>query len=106
MTRSLALLILLNISLPTPGASVTHRKTSIASPRKASITSASPVAWAFHLKPEASGLKIDPALLTDLEPVLRRALEKGMLIHLPIANDYPSARTAGALGHLIQAMIG
>lgn len=58
-----------------------------------------PVAWAFHLKPEANGLKIDPALLTDLEPVLRRALEKGLSIlldwhHFKDLTDNPAANRA------------
>ena len=41
-----------------------------------------PVAWQFYLKESPSGWEIDPALLTDLEPVLRRALEKKMHILL------------------------
>lgn len=41
-----------------------------------------PVAWQFYLKEGASGLEIDPSLLTDLEPVLRHALEKKLHILL------------------------
>ena len=41
-----------------------------------------PVAWHFNMKPGANGLEIDPALLTDLEPVLRRALEKKLHVLL------------------------
>lgn len=41
-----------------------------------------PVAWTYSLKQGANGLEIDPALLTDLEPVLRRALEKGLHVLL------------------------
>ncbi len=41
-----------------------------------------PVAWHFYLKPGADGLQIDPALLTDLEPVLRRALDRKMKVLL------------------------
>ena len=41
-----------------------------------------PVAWHFYLKQTEAGLEIDPSLLTDLEPVLHRALEKNMHILL------------------------
>lgn len=41
-----------------------------------------PVAWAYHLRQGNSGLEIDPALLADLEPVLHRALEKGLHVLL------------------------
>lgn len=41
-----------------------------------------PVAWNYHLKQAAEGYEIDPAFLTDLEPVLRRALEKGLHVLL------------------------
>jgi endoglucanase len=41
-----------------------------------------PVAWHFHLKPGADGPGIDPALLAELEPVLRRALEKDLRVLL------------------------
>ena len=41
-----------------------------------------PVAWHFNLKPNATGFDIDPTLLTDLEPVLKRALEKKMHVIL------------------------
>jgi len=58
-----------------------------------------PVAWAFHLKQGAAGLEIDPALLSDLEPVLRRALEKGLFIlldwhHFNELTDNPAANQA------------
>lgn len=58
-----------------------------------------PVAWAYHLKPGKNGLEIDPALLTDLEPVLRRALEKGLSImldwhHFNDLTDNPAANRA------------
>lgn len=43
-----------------------------------------PVAWHHHLKQGADGVQIDPSLLTDLEPVLRRALEK----HLHVLLDW------------------
>lgn len=39
-----------------------------------------PVAWHFHMTPADGGYQINPALLADLEPVLRRALEKGMRV--------------------------
>lgn len=41
-----------------------------------------PVAWAFHLKTGPNGQIIDPALIADLEPVLRRALEKKLHVLL------------------------
>ena len=42
-----------------------------------------PVAWHFHLKPKAGGgMAIDPALLSELEPVLRRALDRKLHILL------------------------
>ena len=41
-----------------------------------------PVAWNHHLKHGDNGYEIDAAILTDLEPVLRRALEKGMCVLL------------------------
>lgn len=58
-----------------------------------------PVAWTYHLKPGADGLEIDPALLTDLEPVLRRALEKGLHVlldwhHFDALTDDPQANRA------------
>lgn len=58
-----------------------------------------PIAWTFHLKPGADGLIIDPALLTDLEPVLRRALEKGLSVlldwhHFNELTDNPAANRA------------
>jgi endoglucanase len=37
-----------------------------------------PVAWHFHLQPGKTGLEISPTLLADLEPVLRRALDKNL----------------------------
>lgn len=58
-----------------------------------------PVAWHFHMKSGASGLEIDPALLADLEPVLRRALEKKMHVlldwhHFHDLTDNPPAHNA------------
>jgi endoglucanase len=58
-----------------------------------------PVAWHFHMNPGADGPDIDPALLTDLEPVLRRALEKKMHVlldwhHFHDLTDNPSANQA------------
>lgn len=58
-----------------------------------------PVAWTHHLKAGTSGLEIDPALLTDLEPVLRRALEKGLHVlldwhHFDDLTDDPQANRA------------
>ncbi|MEY3896002.1 MAG: hypothetical protein RLZZ214_1522, partial [Verrucomicrobiota bacterium] len=41
-----------------------------------------PVAWHYHLKPGPNGPEIDPALIADLEPVLRRALEKKLHVLL------------------------
>ncbi|MES2658365.1 MAG: glycoside hydrolase family 5 protein [Verrucomicrobiota bacterium] len=41
-----------------------------------------PVAWTYNLKATGDGYEVDPAILTDLEPVLRRALEKGMHVLL------------------------
>ncbi|MEO5915130.1 MAG: glycoside hydrolase family 5 protein [Luteolibacter sp.] len=41
-----------------------------------------PVAWSYNLKPNGDGYEVDPAILTDLEPVLRRAIEKGMRVLL------------------------
>ena len=41
-----------------------------------------PVAWHFYLKSSGGGIEIDPALLAELEPVLRRALEKKLHVVL------------------------
>lgn len=41
-----------------------------------------PVAWHYNLKQGPDGIEIDPKLLADLEPVLRRALEKKLHILL------------------------
>ena len=41
-----------------------------------------PVAWHHHLKQGKNGPEIDPALIADLEPVLRQALEKKLRILL------------------------
>jgi endoglucanase len=41
-----------------------------------------PVAWHYHLKPGKSGWDISPTLLADLEPVLRRALDKKLHVLL------------------------
>jgi endoglucanase len=58
-----------------------------------------PVAWHFHMKSGADGPGIDPALLTDLEPVLRRALEKNLHVlldwhHFNDLTDDPAAHKA------------
>ena len=58
-----------------------------------------PVAWHFHMKPGANGPEIDPALLADLEPVLRRALEKNLHVlldwhHFHDLTDHPAANRA------------
>ena len=58
-----------------------------------------PVAWAFHLREGADGLEIEPALLADLEPVLRRALAKGLHVlldwhHFDELTDDPAAHRA------------
>ncbi|MCX6867494.1 MAG: cellulase family glycosylhydrolase, partial [Verrucomicrobia bacterium] len=41
-----------------------------------------PVAWHFYLKPGTNGLDISPSLLAELEPVLRRALDKKLHVML------------------------
>ncbi len=41
-----------------------------------------PVAWHFHLREQDGGPRIDPALLKDLEPVLRRAMDRGLRVFL------------------------
>jgi endoglucanase len=41
-----------------------------------------PVAWHYHLKPGGQGWEISPTLLADLEPVLRRALDKKLHVLL------------------------
>lgn len=41
-----------------------------------------PVAWHFHLIKKDSGMEIAPELLAELEPVVRRALEKNLRILL------------------------
>jgi endoglucanase len=41
-----------------------------------------PVAWHFYLKQTDHGMEIDPALLSGLEPVLRRAMEKNLHVFL------------------------
>jgi endoglucanase len=41
-----------------------------------------PVAWHFHLKPGKNGMEISPALLADLEPVLRHALDRKLRVLL------------------------
>lgn len=55
-----------------------------------------PVAWHFYLKEGTAGLEIAPSLLNDLEPVLRRALEKKMHVlldwhHFDKLTDDPAA---------------
>jgi endoglucanase len=41
-----------------------------------------PVAWHFRLKPKDGGYEIDPAFLAEIEPVLRRALDKKLHVLL------------------------
>jgi endoglucanase len=41
-----------------------------------------PVSWSYHLTKVDGRVEIDPKLLADLEPVLRRALEKGLTVLL------------------------
>lgn len=41
-----------------------------------------PVAWHFYLQPGPHGLEIAPTLLAELEPVLRRALDKKLAVLL------------------------
>jgi endoglucanase len=41
-----------------------------------------PVSWSYHLAKVDGRVQIDPKLLADLEPVLRRALEKGLTVLL------------------------
>ena len=41
-----------------------------------------PVAWHYYLKPGSNGMDISPTLLADLEPVLRRALDKKLHVLL------------------------
>lgn len=41
-----------------------------------------PVAWSHHLREGPDGVGIDPAIFTDLEPVLRRALDKNLHVLL------------------------
>ncbi|MCX6877084.1 MAG: glycoside hydrolase family 5 protein [Verrucomicrobia bacterium] len=41
-----------------------------------------PVAFHYHLKPGTQGWELSPTLLTDLEPVLRRALDKNLRVLL------------------------
>ena len=58
-----------------------------------------PVAWTHHLKPVAAGWEISPTLLADLEPVLRRALEKKLHVlldwhHFDELTDAPAAQRA------------
>ncbi len=58
-----------------------------------------PVAWHLNMKQGAGGLEIDPALLVDLEPVLRRALDKKLHVlldwhHFHDLTDDPAAHKA------------
>lgn len=58
-----------------------------------------PVAWHCNLKKGADGLEIHPALLADLEPLLRRALDKKMHVlldwhHFNDLTDDPAANRA------------
>ena len=41
-----------------------------------------PVAWHFHLKPKDGAYEIDPSFLAEIEPVLRRAVEKKLHVFL------------------------
>lgn len=41
-----------------------------------------PVAWSHYLKPKGDDYELDPQLLADLEPVLRRALDKKLHVLL------------------------
>ncbi len=41
-----------------------------------------PVGWHFHLKPKDGAFEIDPAFLAEIEPVLRRALERKLHVFL------------------------
>jgi len=41
-----------------------------------------PVAWHFHLRPKNGGFEIDPAFLAELEPFMKRALERKLHIML------------------------
>ena len=55
-----------------------------------------PVAWHFHLTPAAQGWEISPALLAELEPVLRRALDRKLTVLLEWHNfnEFTSAPAA------------
>jgi len=57
-----------------------------------------PVAFHFHLRPAAQGWDLSPALLAELEPVLRRALDKHLRVLLDWHhfNDLTSAPAANA----------
>jgi endoglucanase len=61
-----------------------------------------PVAWHFYLKPGGGGIEIDSALLAELEPVLRRALEKKLHVVLDWHhfNDFTKSPTEN-LGRFI-----
>lgn len=55
-----------------------------------------PVAWQFYLKEGTNGLEIAPSLIADLEPVLRRAIDKKMHVlldwhHFDKLTDDPAA---------------
>lgn len=41
-----------------------------------------PVAWHFHLRDQNGTLTIDPRLLAELEPVLQRAMDRGLKVFL------------------------
>ena len=61
-----------------------------------------PVAWHFYLKPDGHGMEIDPALLAEIEPVLRHALEKNLhvMLNWHHFNDFTAA-PADNLGRFI-----
>ena len=52
-----------------------------------------PVAWHFRLKPNGNGFEIDPSFLAELEPVLRRALDRKLhiLLNWHHFNDFTAA---------------
>lgn len=58
-----------------------------------------PVAWSYHVKPSGGTYDIDPTLLADLEPILRRAIEKQLYVlldwhHFDALTTSPSANRA------------
>lgn len=57
-----------------------------------------PVAWHFHLKPKDGVYEIDPDFLTEIEPVLRRALERNL--HVMLNWHHFNDLTADPAAHL------